>query len=511
MANANIIFSDFPDVDVIRVENVYYMISTSMHFFPACPILQSYNLVDWEIINYVTPQIDGTSAQRLEDGQGIYGKGMWAGSLRYHNGTFYVAFVCNDTHKTYLYKTCDIRGTWEKSEIQGFYHDLSLLFDDDKVFMVSGNTDIRLIELKDDLSGPKENGIDKVIISDKSERILGYEGAHFYKINGKYYIFLIHWPKGGMRSEACFVSDCVDGSYSGGEVLHSDFMDWKSGVAQGGIVDDGKGNWYGILFQDHGAMGRMPVLVPVSFKNDFPILGVEGAVPLQIEPFDFNVGYKYKPLFCNDFLDSNGNVDFCWQWNHIPNFDYCSFSCKNEYIIKTERVAKNPLLAKNTLTQRAFTHHCLANVSVDFSSIKNGDFAGLCALQGGYAFIGITKENEEFYLVVAQRKTEVEKWKIGSVDNAEPEIIWKNPISNFVKNKFITLQLEFKFSSDGDFAYFSYFDEVKNEFVQVDFCKSLFFTLDQFVGVRFALFYYSTIQQEIGGKALFKKFEYKIL
>ena len=76
MATPNIIFSDFPDVDVIRVGNVYYMISTTMHFFPSCAILQSYNLVDWEIINYVSAELDGTSGQRLQDGQGIYGKGI---------------------------------------------------------------------------------------------------------------------------------------------------------------------------------------------------------------------------------------------------------------------------------------------------------------------------------------------------------------------------------------------------------------------------------------------------
>ena len=103
MAKANIIFSDFPDVDVIRVGNVYYMISTTMHFFPSCVVLQSFNLVDWEIINYVSAELDGTSGQRLQDGQGIYGKGMWAGSLRYHNGIFYVAFVCNDRQKTYFF------------------------------------------------------------------------------------------------------------------------------------------------------------------------------------------------------------------------------------------------------------------------------------------------------------------------------------------------------------------------------------------------------------------------
>ena len=201
----------------------------------------------------------------------------------------------------------------------------------------------------------------------------------------------------------------------------------------------------------------------------------------------------------------------CWQWNHIPNFNYCRFSSENECEIQTESVVKNPLLAKNTLTQRAFTHNCCAQVSVDFSSINSGDFAGLCALQGSYAFIGITKENEDFYFVVAQRKSEVERWKIGSIDNDFVEIVWKKPVEEVLgkANYNALLKLEFKFSASGDFAYFSYFDKEKNDFVQVDFAKELHFTLDQFVGVRFGLFCYSTIQS--GGKATFKTFEYNVL
>lgn len=86
---------DYPDVDVIRVENTYYMVSTTMHFMPGCEILRSYDLIHWEHATYVYDRLDGTSGQRLEENENIYGKGMWAASLRCHKGIFYVCFVAN--------------------------------------------------------------------------------------------------------------------------------------------------------------------------------------------------------------------------------------------------------------------------------------------------------------------------------------------------------------------------------------------------------------------------------
>jgi beta-xylosidase len=191
-ANNPIIYSDFPDPDVIRVGDTYYMISTTMHFMPGAEILRSYDLIHWEIASYVYETLEDTPAQKL-DGDNIYGKGMWAASLRYHDGLFYVCFVANDTGKTYLYAAENIGGPWAKSNIEGFFHDSSLLFDDDgRVYIVHGNTQIKLTELESDLSAPKRGGVDRVIIKETDSVILGYEGAHIYKINGRYYVFLIH-------------------------------------------------------------------------------------------------------------------------------------------------------------------------------------------------------------------------------------------------------------------------------------------------------------------------------
>ncbi len=504
-ASANVIFADYPDPDVIRVDDTYYMVSTTMHFMPGCVILRSYNLVDWEIASYVYTELDGTPGQRLWDDRGIYGQGMWAASIRHHKGKFYICFVANDTHKTYLYTSSDINGPWEKSEISGFYHDMSLLFDEDengneRVFVVSGNTNITLTEMKNDLSGPKKGGINKVIIQDTSERILGYEGAHFYKINGKYYVFLIHWPKGKYRTEACFVSDKIDGEYKGCDVLTSDLGNWSSGVAQGGIVQTPDGRWFGMLFQDHGALGRIPVLVPVSFdENAFPVFGVtkngQQIAPQKVTVPDLRPDYKYKPLNSNKFVE-NGKLAENWQWNHIPDKRYYKLE-ENKFTITTGKVIKNICQAANTLTQRPLTELFSGSVSLDASNIKEGDFAGLCALEGDYGFIAVTKKNGKYKLVMAERQTEVEVYKMGSIDTGYPKVLAEVDLDSPI----VTLRVDFNFHRGNEKANFYYKKNGDAEYKSLGPAKKLRYTLDQFVGCRFALFNYATIEQ--GGSADF--------
>ena len=169
---------DYPDPEVIRVGDTYYMVSTTMYFMPGCEILRSYDLVNWEHAAYVYDTLDGTDTQKLEGKENVYGCGMWAASLSYHEGVYYVCFVANDTHKTYIYQSKDIEGPWEKYTLEGFYHDNSILFDDDgKVYIVYGNTDIYLKELKfDEAMHLTDVGIEpeKLILSDKNDVYLGY-------------------------------------------------------------------------------------------------------------------------------------------------------------------------------------------------------------------------------------------------------------------------------------------------------------------------------------------------
>lgn len=278
-----IILSDIPDPDVIRVGNNYYMVSTTMHMTPGVPIMHSTDLVNWRIIGYVYDRLEDNDAHNLKNGLNIYGKGQWAACIRYHKGKFYVLFGSLDTGKTYLFSSSKITGPWERTEINEYLHDPSLLFDDNgKAYIIYGGSEIRVRELTSDLKALNPKGINKVIIKSKIEGL--EEGSHAYKINGKYYIITIRWKKGGIREVCVYRSDKIDGPYEGRLAL-SDTMGYKNnGVAQGGLVDTPDGKWYSMLFQDHDAVGRVPVLVPVRWEDGWPVFGDEkGRVPTKFE------------------------------------------------------------------------------------------------------------------------------------------------------------------------------------------------------------------------------------
>lgn len=509
-----ILYTDYPDPDVIRVGETYYMVSTTMHFMPGGVILRSYDLIHWEIASYVYETLEDTPGQRLADGKGIYGKGMWAASIRYHKGTFYVCFVANDTGKTYLYTANEITGPWKKSIIEGFYHDNSLLFDDDgRVYIAYGNREIYITELNEELTGPKEGGLHRMAVKDTGDVILGYEGAHFYKINGKYYLFFIHWPRNGLRTEACFCADSLLGEFTGGDVLSYDLDGINSGVAQGGIVDTPEGDWYGILFQDHGAVGRIPVLVPVSWENDFPVFGEAGTVQKDICVRMENPKHAYEPLWCDDDFcytpgaDGKVHLKNPWQWNHIPDNTLWSVTEKTGALrIRSGKLSKNLVQAVNTLTQRTIGPRCAAEVTLCGDGLKDGDYAGLCALQGAYGFIGLTRENGQLFLVVMKHTEPEQPAWMGSVDAEPGTEVARIP----AEGDTVTLCVTCDFTDGRDTAEFFFRAgdaEQEEDFTKLGEPHKLYFRLDHFVGCRFGLFMFST--KATGGTAEFSRFRYR--
>lgn len=522
---------DYPDPDVIRVEDTYYMVSTTMYFFPGCEILRSYNLRDWEHASFVYDRLDSTDAQRLENGQNAYGQGMWAASLRYNKGKFYVVFVANDTHKTYLYTADSVMGPWKKNRIKGFYHDNSLLFDDDgRVYIVYGNKEIYLTELDEDLTGPKEGRLNRLIVRDDDENYLGYEGSHIYKMDGKYYIFFIHILKTtGRRTESCFVADSLTGEFVGKDVFDDDNGLRGSGIAQGGIVQTPSGDRYAILFQDSGAVGRVPYLIPVKFREGFPVFGVETTtkdtvstlgvyLPESVQVEDLRPGYEYTPLFgSDDFKAAKDTATFgfksFWQFNHEPELSLITHdTVEGSLTIKTGRLSKNLVTARNTLTQRAHLPSCATEVTLNGEGLNDGDYAGLCILQSSYGFIGMTKREGELYLVMCSREIDVPGIWGERNDHEAPEefgCILLSDITGDHSTTEIRFRAEADFEDMRDTVRFSY-SEVGKEgaFTELGPEKKLFFKLDHFTGARFGLFTYSTIIS--GGYGRFTDFKYYI-
>ncbi|MDO4302725.1 MAG: family 43 glycosylhydrolase [Bacillota bacterium] len=505
---------DYPDPDVIRVDYVYYMVTTTMYFMPGCEILRSYDLVNWEHAGYVYDRLDGTQEQTLYNDKNAYGKGMWAASLRFHKGTFYICFVANDTGKTYLFRSSSIEGPWKKSCIEGFYHDCSLLFDDDgRIYIAYGNKNIYITELNDELTGPKKGGLRRLAVSDEGNDRLGYEGTHLYKINGKYYLFFIHSLREKWRRvEACFVADSLEGEFTGRDVFNEDLGYCGQGVAQGAIVDTPEGKWYAILFQDRGASGRMPVLIPVSWENSFPVLGMQGRMPEYFCVEDKAPEYHYRPLVeSDDFKDECAvnkerygcfGLKSAWQFNHEPDLSLVQRDLSEGILwITTDKLCKNLTQAKNTLTQRMLFPGCEGEVTVEAAYLKEGDYAGICAFQSCYGMAALTRRDGRLYVVMKARKAEDDSLQAMEPDTSEGTE-WE---LCHVQGTKVRLKVSVNFADGRDQADFFYLD-TQGKWRKIGITQNLYFKLDFFTGCRFGLFVYAT--KETGGKAGFADFKY---
>lgn len=500
---------DYPDTDVIRVDDTYYMISTTMHFMPGGILLRSYDLANWEIAGYVYDTLDDTPEQMLTGETNIYGKGMWAASLRYHKGTFYVCFVANDTHKTYLYQAKQIEGPWRKQEIQGFYHDASLLFDDDgRVYIAYGNKTIYLTELTPELDGPKEGGLHRVIVEDKDHPGLGYEGCHLYKINGRYYAFFIHsLRERWFRTEACFSSDSLEGEFTGGDVVCDDMGYRGAGVAQGGIIDTPDGEWYGIFFQDRGAVGRIPVLVPMRWEDNMPVFGADGKIPHTVSVKSTRPQHAYAPLYVSDdFIyepDADGKVHLhpAWQWNHNPQGDLWSVTERRGALrLHSGKVSAELTQAYNTLTQRTTEPASSAAVLVDGSGMKEGDYAGIAAFLGCYGAAALTYQDGAYYVVMIAKEPQGPGMPKPGARPVEKEYA-----RIALDGSSVRLQCAVNYRDGQDTAQFYY--EKDGAWTPIGPAHKLVFRLDHFTGCRFGLFYNAT--KETGGYIDFMNFQYE--
>jgi beta-xylosidase len=468
-----ILWADVPDPSVVRVDSVYYMTSTTMHMSPGVPVMRSTNLVDWKTIGYVYHELANADALFMRQGQNAYGRGTWASSLRHRDGHFYVVTFSYTTGETYVFTTGDVeRGPWRKVSLGGLYHDPSLFFDDDgRVYLVYGAGDIRIVELTADARTVKPGGVDRVLIP-KAGGIAGSafyvpgEGSHVAKIGDRYYLFLIAWPRGGMRTELVYRADSLEGLWEGRIALEDD------GIAQGGIVDTPDGRWYGLLFGDRGAVGRIPYLVPVTWSDGWPVFGMDGAVPDTLDvPSD---GTGVRGIVASDEF---GEPHFgpAWQWNHQPDGDRWSLTARPGWLrIENGRTARSLVGARNTLTQRTFGPRSSATTLLDAGGLADGDAAGLGILMEHYAWIGVVREGDRSNLVVT-----------ALLDGEEVETA-RVPLGRDA----VHLRVDADFRDMMDEATFSYSLD-GDAWTPIGGPFAMRYTLGHFMGARFGLFSYA--------------------
>lgn len=484
-----IIHADVPDMSMIRVGDTYYMSSTTMHMAPGVPIMKSNDLVNWELVNYAYNILDDTDELNLVNGKNCYGRGSWASCIRYHNNTYYVSTFSSTTNKTYIYSTKDIEnGPWEVKKFSPSYHDHTIFFDDDgKIYMIWSVGRLRMVELKEDLTGVKE-GTERVLIENASAPagtniMLGAEGSQLFKVNGKYYLFNITWPRGGMRTVLIHRADKITGPYEGRLALQD------KGVAQGGLIDTPSGDWYAYLFQDHGSVGRIPFIVPVKWEDGWPVLGIDGKVPDTLE-LPASKGLIPGIVASDEFDRKTGNPDLplVWQWNHNPNNNLWSVSQRKGYLrLTTGRVDSLFLTARNTLTQRTIGPVSSATVKLDVSNLKEGDFAGLALLQRKFGQVGVKINNGIKSIVMVNGEGNI------------PEEAGRVQLNQDV----VYLKTTGDFRDRADIGYFFYSLDGKS-WKQIGKQIKMEYSMPHFMGYRFGLFNYAT--KEPGGYADFDWF-----
>lgn len=497
-------YDEFSDPDLIRVGDDFYMTGTTMHSMPGLPVLHSKDLVNWNFLTYACDRLDLGPEYRLENGKSVYGQGIWAPCLRYHQGAFYLFSNVNG-RTTQLFTANDPAGPWKHTQMKQAFHDLSVLFDDDgKIYIIWGYQGIRLAELNEDLTDIVP-GSERVIVDPSAG--MG-EGVHFYKINGKYYITSA-WFAGRMRMP-CARADRPGGPY---EVNPAISMDEDFGLAegcrlwktqfplnpippntrdggrmslhQGGVVDTKTGEWWGFSMMDANSIGRLTGLSPITWKDGWPYFGLPGNLKRTprtwIKP---NTGSRSEPCIPyrrNDEF-SGAQLANIWQWNHAPDDSKWSLQERPGYLRLRSLPAEDLWNARNTLTQRAVGPASIPVAELDASGLQPGDVAGLALMNFPYAWIGIGRDGDRFSVEQFNQLTGQ------TVKAAAAPRIWLRAECDFLTEK-----ARFSYSADG-----IEFHSLGDEFTMI-------FQLKTFQGVRYSLFNFNT-NGSPGGNADFDRF-----
>lgn len=505
-------YDEFSDPDLIRVKDTFYLVGTTMHCNPGLVVLESKDLVNWDFCSYAFDRIDIDDPRfRLENGEEAYGQGIWAPCIRYHDGKFYIFSNINGIGMQ-VYVSSNPKGPWKHYNMGGAIHDLSVLFDQGKIFAVYGYDEVHCIEIKPDFSGYVE-GSDRCLIPRGSA--MG-EGHHAYKINGKYYIISADYaPMGRMM---CARADKLEGPYetrviSCRETMGTEHSTWvmnmpmdgsmpeadkwkmeirkpnadNMGCAtlhQGGIVQLENGDWWGFSMLDFLAVGRTTCLSPVTWVDGWPYFGLInnlGRSPRTwIKPDISAKVTPHAPYIRSDNFDA-GKLLPIWQWNHLP--DDKQWSLKRGKLRLNTMPAKDLYWAKNTLTQRGIGPVSIATVTLDASHLKEGDIAGLGLLNIPYEWVGVTVRNG---------KSILSYYDLGKDKTIESPLM-KSEIYLRITGDFEHEWAQFSFSMDG-----VNFQNIGNKLVVPYQTKT-------FQGARYALFAFNQ-KERMGGYAEFDDF-----
>lgn len=401
-----VLFADYSDPDVVRVGGDFWLVSSSFNHAPALPILHSRDLVNWTLVSHALPAqvpLDHFSVPR-------HGEGVWAPSIRFHAGKFWV-FYPDPDFGIYVVTATDPRRSWSAPVLvkagKGLIDPCPLWDEDGKVYLVHGwarsrsgkNNLLTLNELSTDATHVLDG--DGMVLIDENTAGRGWatlEGPKFYKHGGYYWIFA---PVGGVTggSQAVYRAKAIRGPYEARIVLEQG-QTAINGPHQGGWVDTPSGeNWF-LHFQDRGPFGRVVHLEPMAWRADgWPAMGTavttgaEKGEPVLVHQ---KPGVPPQPVAgpaTSDEFDAPA-LGLQWQWQANPRPDFLSLAARPGSLRLACLAAPgaNGLYnAPNLLLQKFPAPAFTATTTLNFSAAAEGDEAGLIVFGYSYAWIGLRK------------------------------------------------------------------------------------------------------------------------
>ena len=265
---------DYPDTDIIRVGNDYYMISSSFACMPGIPVCHSRDLVNWRVIGHAYDSLTFLPQYSMERTETAYGRACWAPTIRYWDGWFYIGVnLKND--RFIMCKSQKPEGPYTMYSFKEQLYDPGMFIDDDgRKYVTHGMNNISITELNDEgteIKTPGDKGT--VILRAPESHRLYFEGCHMYKRNGWYYIF--NPAQGYNGYQMVSRSRNLYGPYETRILLDDDLNYAAAGAHQGGYVETAEGESWAFTFQDRDYMGRDLMLYPMRWVDDWPVVGLD--------------------------------------------------------------------------------------------------------------------------------------------------------------------------------------------------------------------------------------------
>ncbi len=421
-----ILYADYSDPDVIRAGKDYYLVASTFHFSPGLPVLKSEDLVHWKIIGHVLPrltfapeydlpgpfQIDDSKSKPVDGTK--YASGVWAPAIRFHDGLFYVYWPTPD-EGIFMATAKDPAGPWS-APIQVIagpgYEDPCPFWDDDGqawlVHGMKGAGPLILHRMSPDGTRVYDSG---TVIARDPQNLPVLEGPKIYKRNGWYYIFA---PIGGVDKggETVGRARAITGPWEWKTVLSKGATEVQ-GPHQGGYVETPSGQGWFIHFNSTGAFGRIDYLEPVTWQDDWPVMGDDGQPVATHAAPDTGAWRPQDRLQASDDF-SGRTLGPQWEWNHNPDNSLWSLTARPGFLRLTAGKADHLVTARNTLTQILQGPETIITARLDISGLSEGQRAGLVLFGVQVPWIGVARSGGINHVVFAQGGVETAGQEVGS-------------------------------------------------------------------------------------------------